>query len=313
VTRDLSKLQRQQLRIIQGIEDAYTRELFINYKTALDDIRVQLSKVYEKYAKAGSLTYAEMSKFNRLEKLQSQLSDILGPTLSKNGRLVENLRKVQYQESFYRHAWAIDQSAGVNLRWGLFNTEVVKAAVNAPGWRDLKNIAIKTLKRDAFTKLDRTITQGLIRGDSYNKMARAIKEDVLERSASNAERIARTEAHRASVQGQLKTYEDAEKLGVEIQRIWDATLDNKTRPEHGELDGQAANEEGFFRTAVGPVEGPGLSGVPSFDINCRCAVRPQVKDYEPKVRRIRDEGVQPYITYSEWAKKKGLTIKGGKT
>jgi SPP1 gp7 family putative phage head morphogenesis protein len=283
--------------------------MFINYKTALDQIRVELSKIYEKYAKSGALTYAEMSKFNRLDKLNTQLSDILGPTLSANGRLVENLRRVQYQESFYRHAYAIDQSAGVSLRWGLLNPKTVEAAVNAPAWRALKDIAVKTWKRDTFVKLDRTITQGLIQGFSYDKMAKAIKEDVAEKSASNAQRIARTEAHRATVQGQLDTYEEAEELGVKVQRVWDATLDKATRPEHGELDGQIADEEGMFHTAVGLVEGPGLSGEPSFDINCRCSVRPQIEGYEPKVRRIRDEGVQPYKTYSEWAKDKGIKVK----
>ena len=69
---------------------------------------------------------------------------------------------------------------------------------------------------------------------------------------------------------------------------------------------QAADENGYFQTAAGPVEGPGLSGDPAFDINCRCAVRPQVDDYAPRVRRIRGEGVQPYQTYTEWAKNKGI-------
>ena len=308
MARDLAKLQQQQIREILAIENVYTRKLFLNYKIALDEIRVTLSKIYEKYAKAGALTYAEMSKFNRLDKLNAQLSDILGPTLSANGRLVEDLRKVQYQESFYRHAWAIDQHAGVSLRWGLLNPKTIQAAVNAPEWRKIKDIAVKTWRLDTYTKLDRTITQGLIQGQSYDKMARALKENVLEKSASNAERIARTEAHRATVQGQLDLYSEADSMGVNILRIWDATLDMATRPAHGELDGQAADKDGMFHTSIGLVEGPGLSGDPSFDINCRCSVRPQVKDYEPKVRRIRDEGVQPYKTYKEWAKEKGIKV-----
>jgi len=305
-TRDLTKLQRQIFRDIRRIEDDFVSQIMLNYKYALDDTRLILGKLYEKYSKSGALTYAEMSKFNRLEKLYGQLSDLLGETFSANGNLVENLCKVQYQESFYRSAWAIDQNLGVSLSWGLLDPKTVEAAIRSPEWRRLKNIAITTWKRDTFAKLDRTITQGLIQGQSYGKMAKALKSGVYENSAAKAMRIARTEGHRASIQGKLRHIDEAERLGVKVQRVWDATLDKATRPEHGELDGQVANKEGFFNTSFGLVQGPGLSGIPEEDINCRCTIREQIEGYAPKERGIRDEGVQPYKTYSEWAKDKGI-------
>ena len=307
MTRDLTKLQQQQLNAIQAIQDAYERELFINYKTALDDIRVQLGKIYEQYSKAGALTYAEMSKFNRLEKLQRDLSDILGPTLSANGRLVEDLRKVQYQESFYRHAWAIDQSAGVSLRWGLLNPKTIEAAVNQPEWRKILDISIKDFKRTHYVRMDRIVTQGLIQGQGYDKMAREIKKG-MDGLAGRAMTIARTEGGRSQTIGQVALYDEAEDLGVKIKRIWDATLDMATRPEHGELDGTAADEDGIFHTVAGPIIGPRTSGDPSFDINFRCSVRPEVEGYPPKVRRLRDEGVQEYKTYKQWAAEKGIRV-----
>jgi hypothetical protein len=33
----------------------------------------------------------------------------------------------------------------------------------------------------------------------------------------------------------------------------------------------------------------------------------KIKGYEPKSRRIRDEGIQPYKTFTDWAKEKGLS------
>jgi len=306
-TRDLTRLHNQVLHKIMAIQGRYEREIFVNYKSALDKIRTELDILYQKYSKAGALTYAEMSKFNRLDKLHTQLSDILGPTLSRNGRLVEDLRKVSYEESFYRHAWSINQSAGVDLQWGLLNTKTIKAAVNAPEWRELKNIAIKRWKLQNFTQMDRVITQGLIQGQSYTEMTKGIKK-VLGNNAEDAARIARTEAHRATVQGQLASYDEAEDLGVNIKRVWDATLDRATRPDHGAMDGIATEEDGMFHTSFGITEGPGLSGIPEQDINCRCSVRPEIEGYAPRVRRIRDEGVQSYKTYSEWAREKGITV-----
>ena len=58
---------------------------------------------------------------------------------------------------------------------------------------------------------------------------------------------------------------------------------------------------------IGWVSGPGLSGYPRFDINCRCITRAEIAGYPAKVRRIRDEGIQPYITYDDWARERGLT------
>jgi SPP1 gp7 family putative phage head morphogenesis protein len=176
----------------------------------------------------------------------------------------------------------------------------------------LRDISFKRLRGDFALQVDRVITQGLIQGHSYPKMAKAIKEMVVERNATDAVRIARTEGHRAAVQGALDNYDEARELGVECEQIWDATLDGKTRPEHGALDGKPAQEHNgeLMWHATAPdgqdiwTPGPGLSGNASMDINCRCRVRGQIDDYGPKVRRMRDEGLRDYITYDDWIKEK---------
>jgi len=314
-TRDLAKLEAQIAARLEGNITGAERKILANYKIALDEIRVELSKVYERYAKDGVLTHAEMTKYNRLMGLQQQLTGIMGATLSKTGRLVKNLAENQYEASFFMHGWAIDQAVGVELKWGLLNEKAIEAAVGAPEWRALKDIAIRTLKTDSIAKIDRVITQGLIQGQSYPKMAKAIKEHVLEPSAANALRIARTEGHRAEVEGARKTYDRArDELDIDVENIWDATLDMRTRPEHGARDGTAAVEHDgelmwfvhFPDGGSGWTKGPGLSGNASDSINCRCRIRPQIKGYGPKVRRVRDEGVRDYITYDDWAKEKGL-------
>ncbi len=268
MTRDLKKLEDWvDRRLWLGVTRT-ERKILINYKIALDEIRKELSKVYEKYAKGGVLTHAEMTKYHRLKNLHDQITGIMGPTLSKNGKLIERLSEVQYEESFYLHAWAIDQSTGVSARWGLVSEKMIEQAVKAPEWRSLQEIAIRTLKQDAIVKMDRTIAQGLIQGFSYEKMAKTIKVDVLEKSAAAARRIAQTEGHRAMVLGQLDNYAKAEDLGLELKYVWDATLDDRTRPSHAEMDGKVADENGMFHTSWGLVSGPGLEGPPEEVINC---------------------------------------------
>lgn len=71
-------------------------------------------------------------------------------------------------------------------------------------------------------------------------------------------------------------------------KIWDAPLDKKTRVEHGALDGQAKNKErnGWIVLSIGLVRAPLQSGVASFDINCRCRIRGQVKGYPSKKKNL---------------------------
>jgi hypothetical protein len=77
------------------------------------------------------------------------------------------------------------------------------------------------------------------------------------------------------------------------------------------MDGKKAEmrngEPMFYSPSVGWIRGPLQSGVPSFDINCRCRVRGEVAGYPPKVRRVRDEGLKDYQTFEQWARERGIT------
>jgi SPP1 gp7 family putative phage head morphogenesis protein len=309
MTRNLKKLEAWiDARLWKGVSET-ERQILINYKIALDDIRKTLGKVYEKYASGGVLTHAEMTKYNRLKNLHDQLTGIMGPTLSKNGKLVEKLSEVQYEESYYMHAWAIDQTGGVALRWGLLDEAAVKAAVEAGGWRDLQKIVIKDLSQDALIKIDRAVTQGIIRGLPYEKMAKEIKH-AIEINAARAQTIAQTEAHRAMVQGQKDNYIKAGDMGIELKQVWTATLDDRTRPSHAQMDGEVADENGMFHAPWGLTSGPGQEGPPEEVINCRCRITGEIEGYEANTRWSRNaEGkgeLIPMTNFTDWAKDRGL-------
>src|SRR5574343_83018 len=188
-------------RAIDKIQSAYERRIVGNYRTALDAIRAALSKLYETYADSdGVLTYAEMTKYNRLKGLHDKIVEIMGPVFSKDGQLVGKLARVQYEEGFFRHAWSIDNQAGTALSWGLPSVKAIDAAVNAAEFRALRDIAIQRLRGEGVLGIERVITQGLIQGQSYPKMAGKLKEFV-DGNAAQFLRIARTEGHRAAVLG----------------------------------------------------------------------------------------------------------------
>lgn len=297
-SRDFQILQERVDKALLVRMDLVERGILATYLQALDDIRVSLSKVYEKYAVDGVLTRAEMTRYNRMSALEAQIKEIVQPVLNSTSNQAVKTGPVVYNEAFFRTAWAIDQNAGVALKWGLLNPDAVRAAVQ----NDFTELAVKKLKTDGLLRTQRVIRQGITQGMSYPKMAGLIKDQLIKPSAYDALRIARTEGQRAAALGKSATMQRAEDLGVDMTEIWVATLDGKTRPEHRALDGKPkdAEHDGWYVPGIGWIPGPLQSGDPSFDINCRCTTRGEINGYPPSVRRSQEGGLIPYQSYEQW-------------
>ena len=287
----LSQNEALNVKAVGRLEKNAAKRVLKNYKLALDDIRSSMGKLYERYAKDGVLTYAEMTKYNRLKSMHDNIIKQMGPIFTKNSKIIKTLSADAYEASYYRNGWAITQEAGADMNWGLLHPEAVKAAVQNPiSGLTLDGLTLEQRRR-TLLGINRAVTQGLVQGESYPDMVKRVK-GFLGQDAARAMTVVRTEGQRAMVEGQIAAGENAERLGIKTRKIWDATLDGRTRPSHGALDGAEANEDGLFNTEVGMVRGPLQSGDPAFDINCRCRVTYEVVGYEGDKTG--------YQTYEQW-------------
>ena len=318
--------------ILDTMTDTAARDLIRAYKKSLDAVQKELSVFVIKYSgKTGEMTYAEAVKYNRLVTLEKQIVKELR-SLGKIQITTTNqhLSKI-YTESFYRSAFTVDniirREHQMYLQFGLLPKEQINAAVMntlypITTWdkRLIGHIGMME------ANIKDSIVRGLIRGISYPEMAREVK-DYFERGAWQAERVIRTEAHRVREKGALDSYLQAEAEGVELKKKWLATLDERTRDNHGSADGQEVLNKEPFTVGGEELMYPGdPSGSAGNVINCRCSMEPVVGDFKPKVRRERltDEEynylkeqaapgekvprsqVVPYRSYNEWATAKGL-------
>jgi len=286
-------------RILTGTENL----LLAEYRKAFATIKKQLLSVYEKYSTDtdGVLTYAEMSKYNRLDKLFKEVNSEIYRLSGKSEKIINNLKYDTFGESFYRMGYEIEIgcaniiNAPVNLGFGLLNTETIVAAVENP----MSKIAFDGLKNSMLIRARSTITQGLIQGQSYFKMAHTVKSD-FEGKAKNALRIARTEAGRSQNKGNLAAIKQSGEQGAELQKFWVATLDARTRDTHQAMDGQVADEDGMFTLAGIKIPAPMDDALPAEEtINCRCDMGVEVQGYKPKYRRAGKEIIE-YKNYKEW-------------
>lgn len=280
---------------------ATEKTLTDEYYNALKTIKGRLGTLYEKYSKDGVLTYAEMSKYNRL----SSIYKFLDGELKSLGKTTESevkwLAVDAYEQAFYRYGYAIESGANIDLNWGLVDREKIKSLIEEP------NVSGKSLvdtlgqqRYDLLVRQRQSIVQGFVLGESYPNVAERLV-DSFGVSLTKALTIARTEGTRAATEGQVAAYEYAEDLGVEFDIIWLATLDDRTRDAHADLDGQKADEDGMFHYEGMEAEGPGMWGDAAMDINCRCRLISEIKDFPAKYRRAGEDVIENK-TYREWEK-----------
>ena len=297
------------------LENAHMRALTAEYKKANRSVRSQLEKYHRKYAVKGKLTYAEMTKYNRLANLEKDINKELGRLSGIVTRNTKTLAGDVYQESYFRTAFALEKESQLKLGFGQLSPNTVQRAIENP----YREIALNANKERVREQVKRAVTQGLIEGEAYTETASRV-QDALESNLNNAERIARTEGHRAREVAALDSMEHAEKMGVKMKKRWVATLDGRTRDGHGELDGtEIPVDDDFESPEGGRGPAPGELNNAEDDINCRCTTIAVIEGYEPEKRRIRDEGAVkdkdgkivrydavPQRSYSEWKRDKEI-------
>lgn len=270
-------------------ERALKKTLFPAYKKSLDEIRKKIAVLYEKYSVDGKLAMADVAKYNRLKNLETDIAKEIGRLTGGQVRTTSKTIKDVYQESYYRVGFSIEDEANAALRFGKLPEKQVEAAVINPmdriGWQDRTKEQAKVATR----QIKEEITRGIIQGRPYPDVARDVTKR-MNMAAGRAERIVRTEGHRAREMGKLSSFQHAHDEGVRFTYIWQSALDANTRELHEEMDGREADEvvdgRPYFSLPDGvTAEGPGMTGEPHHDINCRCSMRAEVKDYSPDVRR----------------------------
>ncbi len=263
---------RQQELLNAATEKALAKE----YNTAQKNIRNYMAELYEKYGAEGSLTFNEMSKYNRMKQLDDFITQEIKDLTGRVNDEIKTLLKEQYEQSYFNYGSDISEQAGTELNWGTLNRDTIASIINEPAvsGKYLKDVLDK-LRYETLLQERQVITQGLIQGDSFQDMAKRIKES-MNKSYNDSIRIARTEGTRAAGEGQARAYDRAEELGVELERIWVAAGGSRTRPAHAFLNGKIADKEGYFHYAGKQARNPGGWGVAALDINCRCRVRAEV-------------------------------------
>lgn len=151
-------------------------------------------------------------------------------------------------------------------------------------------------------KIRETIAAGLLQGKPMKNIAADLSR-VAGMNRNSALLHAQTAVTGAENAGRQAGFEKAEKMGIEFERVWIATLDSRTRDSHRKLDGQRVGVSEPFRSMYGEIMYPGDPHADSRDVwRCRCSVGVRVKGASAGHRRVNSKTgeVISYKSYLEW-------------
>ena len=192
--------------------------------------------------------------------------------------------------------------AEFNVSFDLYNEDAVrKLQEEDPDL--LPDYAVNSAKDLAYNKqqVNSAIESAILNGKSIDKIAEDLQdrmENVNERSAIKTARTAVTSAQN---NGTLDSFYEARDMGINIQKEWEATLDDRTRPSHRELDEERRELDERFSNGLMYPGDP--DGNPDEIYWCRCTLVSYMPDVE-----IKDEDKR--ITYKEWEEYKQSEIRG---
>lgn len=291
------------------LAEAAEKELIKAYSQTLKEIKGYMAEIYEKYGTAEKLTYTDMQKYKRMVTLEEELKQRIVKLTGKNAKALQQTLKDIYELAYYGTGFSLDQSVfddlGTSVGYLPVSEAVVIASVQNPISGLTLNERLEKSRINLTYSLKQELTQGLILGESYQKMAKRL-QTLFEGDAAKAIRVAQTESHRVKNEGRFESMQYAQAKGINLKKRWVSTLDKKTRRRHQALDGQQVGVEEPFKSGGAEALYPGGFGKASEDINCRCTYISVIEGYEPSVRAARGEDgktkVIKYTSYEEWKK-----------
>lgn len=210
-------------------------------KVEIETYGSQMKRLRELAQTTGDKFYiAEMKKLEsavELTRLQSLVNKIDARLLDlgyNENVVVEEWLKDTYEDNYYRTLFEVQTSTTIGNSFTFINEKSIMDAITYPWSGSFFSENIWNNRELLAKELKRTITQGLIKGESFDKMAKRITEGV-ESGYKKALRVARTETSYVLSESTFKGYKESR---VVEQYEYVAVLDKKTSKVCQDLDGE---------------------------------------------------------------------------
>lgn len=192
--------------------------------------------------------------------------------------------------------YEIESGTGVSTIYNLYDRDtVLRLIAEDPELYPQASVNVEAEERWDRRHITSAVTQGLLQGDTMEDIAKRMRR-VCKMSESSAMRAARTCVTGAENAGRVNSYKRAESMGIRVRKQWLATLDERTRSSHRQMDGESVEVDEKFSNGLmypGDPNGPG-----DQTYNCRCTLVADLVD-EPAEDVVRASKLGG-MSYEEW-------------
>ena len=249
---------------------------------------------------------AQLGRGERFEALRDRIAERLTKANEVAAAYINDRTPGIYTINRNYAAYTIEQQVGADVGFDLWDEQTVKRLIVEqpdlmpyyPPKRAVKRgIDLAWGKR----KISEQITSGILQGESIKQLADRLQKNIPNMNRDSAIRAARTAVTGAQNAGRQESYRTAVEMGIKLQKQWMSTLDNRTRHDHADADGQMVDEDKPFNVGGYELMYPGDPNGPGHEIyNCRCTMIAVVVSVPLALVRRAREKIIPNMTYRQW-------------
>ena len=319
---------RETERLIQEME----RKLAKEYRQAYNDLSAKLDdylrrfqtkdRIWRGWVADGTKTREEYQKWRigqiAIGERWSEMKTTIAQDLHNVNQIARSTVNGYMPEVYaINHNYAtyeVERGSGIDTSYSLYDRHTVERIMRdnpdlMPGYKQNSQVArnIAAGRDIAWNKqkIQSSMIQGILQGESIDKMAKRL-QSVTTADYKSAVRYARTMSTSAQNAGRYAAYQRADDMGIDLTLVWTATLDERTRISHRFMDGEERDVNEPFSVDGVDIYYPGDLGgvdyeVPGYLIwNCRCTIIAQVKGFEYNIHGKDTDYSQIDGDYEDW-------------
>lgn len=300
--------------VINALEKQYAKSLaeigrkikaFQSDIEMLDESLTDTGISAEERSRLISMKQSKIYQKQYQEALEKQIGGILDKMQSDNYSTLDAYMKQCYEDGYLGTMYDLSNQ-GIPVIMPINQASIVKAVLtDSPISQGLYNrlgVHVGNLKKNIASEISRGIATGL----TYSQIARNIS-NLSGAPLSRTKTIARTEGHRIQISATRDAQYNAREKGADLVKIWDATLDGKTRESHVAIDGEIRELDEKFSNGMEFPSDP--SGGAAEVCNCRCqllssprwAIKGGFTKMDNFTKQLREfETPEDYAEFKEW-------------
>lgn len=259
------------------------KELAKEYKAAEKEMLQKAEKYMQAFKQADALEAARLAKGEitqaqyeawRAAKLQrsewaNRMANELAKDLTdKDVKAISRMNSITTEAAAEGSMYANFEASRITGKsYTLISRSALEEAMSGSLYKKKVNIPKDMQWNEKHVRS--AITQSLLQGESVPETAKRLRQ-VADMNRAASLRDARTMINAAEQGGKLAEYEELAEEGVNIEKGWMATLDERTRDSHAEMDMEYVPiDEPFSNGLMEPCD---PDGDPAEVYNCRCTL-----------------------------------------